>query len=151
MKACFLALIGGQLFGLEKHNIAGIGVRDDRRVRPVERQGRLYIALPNGEQALICDLFQAMGVEESRIFKRSHYLIVTNEGQFLALAMTGKGRLLTVDVAAQTLLPPAFTGFSRDLVAGIVPNGNDAIVLLNVAALFKAPDYMLGSQHGAGK
>jgi len=150
MKACFLALIGGQLFGLEKHNIAGIGVRDDSRVKPVEKQGRLYLTLPNGEQALICDLFQAIGAEESHKFKRSHYLIVTNEEQFLALAMTGKGRLLTMDVAAQSLLPPAFTGFSRDLVAGVVSNCNDVIVLLNVAALFKAPEYMVESQYEAG-
>ncbi|MBM9536453.1 hypothetical protein [Desulfobulbus alkaliphilus] len=142
MNLFFLAMIRGQLFGFEKHAIAGIGVRDASRVQSMKKQGQRYIPLPNEKQALVCDLFKVLDPHGTDDFKQSHYLILTFQDQFLALSMTGKGRLLSMDVNGQLSLPHAFTGFARDLVAGAIPNGKDIILLLHMAALFKVPHHM---------
>ena len=142
MKDYFLALIGGQLFALGKDNVAGIGIHNDSRAKLLEDKGKKYLPLPDGNQAIFCDLQQVMPGGEARRSKQSHYLIVTHEGQYLALLMTGKGRLFMADETEQRPLPPALTWVSRKLISGILVNCNDLILLLNAPSLLKAPEWV---------
>lgn len=144
MKNYFLALIGGQLFALDKECVAGIGIHNDNRVKLLEDKGKKFLPLPDGNQAMVCDLQQVMPGGESHRSKQSHYLIVTHEGRFVALLMTGKGRLFMAEEAEQIPLPPAFIGISRKLVSGVLVNCNDLILLMNAHSLLKTPDWVAG-------
>ena len=110
MKPYFLALIGGQLFGLDKECVVGRGIRDENRVKPLKENGKKFLPLPNGNLAAICDLQPLLGGGAALRARQSHYLIVTYQGRFIALVMTGAGRLVTVDETLPSALPPAFIG-----------------------------------------
>lgn len=146
IKNYFLALIGGQLFALGKDSVAGIGIHNDSRAKLLEDKGRKFLPLPDGNQAIFCDLQQVMPGGESRRSKQSHYLIVTHEGQYVALLMTGKGRLFMADETKQCSLPPALTGVARELISGVLVNCHDLILLLNAPSLLKAPEWVASGQ-----
>ena len=142
MKAYFLALIGGQLFGLRKESVAGIGTRDERKVKPLEENGKKLLPLPDGNFALICDLLPLLGGGEGGHARQSHYLIVTHQGQLIALVMSGKGRLVMMDASSPSPLPLAFNAQARELIPGVLINCTDLILLLDLDALATVPDRM---------
>ncbi len=141
MKAYFLALIGGQLFGLRKESVAGIGTRDESKVKPLEENGKKLLPLPDGNFALICDLLPLMGGEGGHA-RQSHYLIVTHQGQLIALVMSGKGRLVMMEASSPSPLPLAFNALARDLIPGVLINCTDLILLLDLDALAAVPSRM---------
>lgn len=142
MKDYFLALIGGQLFALDKGCVAGIGIHNESRGKLLEEKGKKFLPLPDGNQAVLCDFQQVMPSGDSRRSKESHFLIVTVQGRFVALGMSGKGRLFMADEGGLCPLPPAFNGIARELVSGILLNCNDLITVLNASALLKTPDWI---------
>ena len=140
MKDYFLALIGGQLFALDKGCVAGIGIHNESRGKLLEENGKKFLPLPDGNQAILCDLQQVMPGNDSHRSKQSHYLIITVQGRFVALSMSGKGRLFMADEGELRPLPPAFTGIAREWVFGVLVNCNDLILVMNASALLKPPD-----------
>lgn len=142
MKPYFLALIGGQLFGLDKDCVAGVGTRDESKVKPIEENGKRYLPLPDGNFALICDLNPQLVGGEGGQTRQSHYLIVTHQGRFMALVMSGKGRLVMMDTSSSRPLPLAFNTLARELIPGVLINCTDLILLLDLDALATVPDRM---------
>ena len=146
MKTFFLAQIGRQFFGLTKECVAGVGVRNDK-VKPLEEDGKKFLSLPNGSQAVICDLQSFMGGGEASLHaKQNHYLIINHQKRFMALAMTGKGRIVTADETASRPLPSVFTGMSRELIPGVLINCMDLILLVDLEALLNVPDWTVRQQ-----
>jgi len=141
MKTYFLAVIGGQLFGVAKESVAGVGVRSQSKVPPIEGNGQQFLPLPDGNQAAIIDLQPCMAVGKTFRAPQSHYLIVNHQGRHLALVMTGKGRLVMVDDTGTQALPPAFSGLSKTIVAGVLVNCNDLILQIDLDELIKMPDW----------
>jgi len=139
MKTLFLAQIGRQLFAVDKECVLGVGMHNDNPVK-TESDGRRYLPLPHGHRAVICDVRTLMAgyEEEASAKRRGHYLIVGHDNQAMALVMNGKGRIATADIAAALPLPPAFTGLPRALVSGVLANGADLILLLNLQAVLEA-------------
>jgi hypothetical protein len=139
MKTYFLAVIGGQLFGLAKESVAGVGVRNHSKVPPMEENSQQFLPLPDGNQAAILDLQSSMAGGETFRAPQSHYLIVNHQGQYLALVMTGKGRLVMVDDTGVQALPPAFSGPSKTIIAGVLVNCNDLILQIDLDGLINMP------------
>jgi len=147
LKTYYLALIGGQLFGLDKECVAGVGIRDESKVKPQEEDGKKILPLPDGNFATICDLQTLLVGGEAFRARQSHYLIVTYQGRFTALVMTGKGSLVMVDDTSPSALPPAFIGRSRELISGVLINCTDLILQLNLDALAKVPDWLASREN----
>lgn len=141
MKTYFLAVIGGQLYGVDKASVAGVGVRNQSKVQPLGENGQQFLPLPDGNLAAICDLQSSPAGGEPFRVPQSHYLIVTHQGRYLALVMTGKGRLVMADETGALALPPAFSGLSKALIAGVLVNCNDMILQLNLDVLVSLPDW----------
>lgn len=139
MTAYFLALIGGQLFAVDKERVIGVGVRDEARVKPLEDEGRKFLPLANSDMALICDLLPHMPLQRGQA-RCTHYLLVRQQGLFMALPMLGKGRLVQIDDAARQSLPPAFTGMERRLIQSVLVNCRDIILMLDLDALAEVSD-----------
>ncbi len=140
MKTYFLAVIGGQLFGVAKESVAGVGVRSQSKVPPIEENGQQFLPLPDGNLAAIIDLQPCMAGGETFLAPQSHYLIVNHQGRYLALVMTGKGRLVMVDDSGAQTLPPAFSGLLNTIIAGVLVNCNDLILQIDLDGLTKMPD-----------
>lgn len=141
MKTYFLAVIGGQLFGVDRESVAGVGVRSPGRMASLTENSQQFLPLPDGNLAAICDLQPSLAGGEPLSAPPSHYLVITHQGRYLALVMTDKGRLVMVDERRAGSLPPAFTGRSREMIAGVLLNGNDLIFILNLDALLQGPDW----------
>lgn len=141
MKTYFLAVIGDQLFGVDRASVAGVGVRPPRRVAPLEENDQQFLPLPDGNLAAIRDLRPSLGGGAGPRAPQSHFLVISHQGRHLALVMTGKGRLVMVDESGVRSLPPAFTGRSREMIAGVLVNGKDLILILNLDALVQGPDW----------
>jgi len=141
MKTLYLAQIGRQLFAVDKESVAGVGVRDDDTVKPLEENGRQYLPLPHGNRAVICDVQALMaGNRGSLPSRRGYYLIVSHGDNLMALTMSGKGRIIMADVAAARPLPPAFTEQSRNLIPGVLVNCTDLILLVDLKSVLAATD-----------
>lgn len=138
MKALYLAQIGRQLFAIDKECVLGIVKCNDASFKPVVEKGRQYLLLPYNNRAVICDVQALMTGSGEAAPARRHYLIIAHNDQVMGLAMSGKGRIVTADVAAVRPLPPAFTGQSRALVPGVLVNGIDLILLLDLQAVLEA-------------
>lgn len=139
MTAYFLALIGGQLFAVDKEHVVGVGAHDETKVRPLEDEGRRFLPLANNDMALICDLLPHMPFQRGPA-RWTHYLIVRQQGLFMALPMQGRGRLVQVDEKARQSLPPAFTGMARRLIQGVLVNCRDIILILDLDTLAEVSD-----------
>ncbi|MDR2549882.1 MAG: hypothetical protein LBD10_06775 [Desulfobulbus sp.] len=139
MKMLYLAQIDRQLFAVDKECVIGVGSCNGGSFKPIEEKGRQYLPLPHGDRAVICDVGALMAGHGDRApLKRGvHYLIVAHDDQALALVMTGKGRIVAADVAATRPLPPAFTSRSRTLVPGVLINGIDMILLLDLQTVLE--------------
>lgn len=140
MKTLYLAQIGRQLFAVDKECVLGVGMLHDGAVKPMEEEGRLYLPLPHGNRAVICDVRALMGRNGDRISsgRGCYYLIIGHGEQVMALTMSGKGRIIVADVVAARPLPPAFTGQSRALIPGVLVNGMDLILLIDLQAALAA-------------
>jgi hypothetical protein len=147
MKTYFLALIGGQLFGLDKECVVGRAICDENKVKPLEKNGKKFLRLVGGNLAVICDLQPLVVGGAPFRARQSHYLVVTCQGRFIALVMNGKGRLVTVDETSPSILPPAFIGISRELIPGVLINCTDLILLLNLEALAQATDWLASREN----
>ena len=141
MRAYYLALIGGQIFAIEKERVAGVGVRDENKLKPKEDNGRKFIPLGNADMALVCDLLPHIAGKHGKI-SATHYLIISHQGLFMALPMLGRGRLVMADETAIQPLPPAFAGIARKLVPGIVINCMDIIMMVDLDILAEVSDSM---------
>ncbi|MCL1980430.1 MAG: hypothetical protein FWG62_05085 [Proteobacteria bacterium] len=139
MKALYLAQIDRQLFAVDKERVIGVSSCNSGFFKPIEEGGRRYLPLPYGNRAMICDVQSLVTGPGGQAPARQggHYLIVAADEELMALAMTGKGRIVTADVAAARPLPPAFTGPSRMLVPGVLVNGLDLILLLDLQAVLE--------------
>jgi hypothetical protein len=140
MKTLHLAQIGGQLFAVDKECVLGVGMYKADSPRPIEQDGRRYLPLPNGHRVAICDVRALMtGYDAEAIAKpRGYYLIIAHGKQAMALPMSGKGRIVTADIAAALPLPSACAGQSRALISGVLANGDDLILLLNPQSVLEA-------------
>ena len=142
MKTLFMAQIGRQFFAVDKEWVAGVGIRNDDKIKPVEENGKVYLPLPHGNRAVICDVQALMsGSTNSLPSKRGYYLIVAHEEHFMALTMSGKGRIVMADVSTAAPLPSAFNGKSRDIISGVLVNCTDLILLVDLKALLAATDW----------
>ncbi|WP_043770040.1 chemotaxis protein CheW [Desulfobulbus propionicus] len=136
MNTFFVIQIEEQLFGLAKEWVAGVGVRNDSKVKPIEENGRKCLPLAHGHRAVICDFRDLLGIGDAASHgKQQFYVILSHHGRFMAVPMSGRGRLVMVNETTVHALPSAFQGQPRKLVPGIVHNGQDAIVLVDVQAL----------------
>ncbi|MDL2274842.1 hypothetical protein LJC22_01795 [Desulfosarcina sp. OttesenSCG-928-G10] len=135
MKKLYLAQIDRQLFAVDRKDVIGVGVYNADASGPARKSGRQYLLLPNGKRAMMCDLRTLMTGHDAEAPVRQHYLIVNQTDLVLGLAMDGKGKTITMDVAAARPLPPAFTGQSRILVPGVLTGGRDLIFLLDLQAV----------------
>ena len=142
MKTLFMAQIGRQFFAVEKEWVAGVGVRNDEKIKPVTENGKVYLPLPHDNRAVICDV-QALLSGSTNLLpsKRGYYLIVAHEEHFMALTMSGKGRIVMADMSKAAPLPAAFSGKSRDIIPGVLVNGTDLILLVDLKALLAATDW----------
>ena len=52
MNTFFLAQIGGNLIGLKKESVVGVGVRNEERVKPIEMDGLRCLLLPGGDHEI---------------------------------------------------------------------------------------------------
>ena len=139
MTAYFLALIGGQLFAVDKERVVGVGTRDESKVKPLEDEGRKFLPLANSDMALIWDLLPHMPLQKGQP-RCTHYLLVRQQGLFMALPMLGKGRLVQADDTARQSLPPAFTGMDRRLIHSVLVNCRDIILMLDLDTLAEVSD-----------
>lgn len=137
MRTYFLALIGGQWFGLDTECVTNVGIYNESK-----EKGKKELLLPDGNLATVCDLQPLLGGEPASCACPSHYLIITHQGRFIALVMAGKGRFAMVDDTSPRVLPPAFIGIARELIPGAVINCTDVILQLNLEALEKVNDWM---------
>lgn len=137
MKNLYLAQINRQLFAVDRKDVVGIGICKNESFRPIRKDGGLYLSLPNGKRAIICDVQTLMTERYAQDPSSQHYLIVNHNDLTLGLIMSGKGRIITADVATARPLPPAFTGPSRALVSGVLESGMDLIFLLDLQALLE--------------
>jgi hypothetical protein len=145
----FLAQIGGNLIGLKKESVVGVGVRNEERVKPIEMDGLRCLLLPGGDHAAICDLQEMFADGEvNRHAAQGYYLIVSHQGQFMAVPMTGKGRLVMARETDALPLPPAFSAQARRLVSGVLVNCNNFILLMNMDVLLGLPREMRGDAPG---
>jgi hypothetical protein len=143
MKSFYLAQIEGQLFGLDKDCVAGVGVRNDTKLKPQQKNGRKVLPLANGAEAVICDL-QSFLAQGRRVQPRQEYsLIIKHEDRFMALTMTGRGRLVMMDEKDARMLPPAFSDRSRRLLQGVLINCADLVFLLDLDALMELPEHAI--------
>lgn len=140
MTAYFLALIGGQLFAVDKERVVGVGAHDEAKVKPLEDEGRKFLPLANSDMALICDLLPHMPFFQKGSARWTHYLIIRQQGLFMALPMQSKGRLVQADEKARQSLPPAFTGMARRLIEGVLVNCRDIILILDLDTLAEVSD-----------
>jgi hypothetical protein len=135
MKTLYLAQVGRQLFAVDKERVVGVGMCSDDK--PMEAEGGRYLILPRGIRAVICDMQTLMTGYGRVVTPKRHYLIVSHDSQLMGLTMSGKGRIITADVAAASPLPPAFVGQARALVPGVLVNGIDLILLLDLQAVLE--------------
>lgn len=144
MKSLFLAQIGGQLFALDKDYVAGVGIRNDAKLKPLQKNGRQVLPLANGNEALICNLQALLPMDKMEYSRQEYYLVIKYQGRFMALTMTGRGRLVMADEKNCQTLPPTFTGSARRLVPGVLINCSDLVFLLDMAVLGELPDHAIG-------
>ena len=146
MKSCFLAQVGGQLFGVERSYVRGVSVGSIGKRSSMDRDSGTLLQLADGNQAVFCDLRNLMPVSSGRRNRQANSLILHSDGRFLVLAMTGRGRLAMLDETACKPLPPAFPEACRVLVPGVLINGHDLVLMLDVSALLEAvmPDSDIG-------
>lgn len=137
MKKLYIAQVDRQLFAVDRKDVIGVGVYNTEASGPVRKNGRQYLLLPNGKRAMMCDVRALMTGHNMETPFRQHYLIVSHMDLVLGLAMDGKGKTITMDVAAARPLPPAFTGQSRILVPGVLTGGRDLIFLLDLRAVLE--------------
>ena len=136
MTTFLLAQIGGQLFGFAKECVAGVGVRNDAKVKPLEENGEKFLPLADGSRAIICDMQSFAGGGKTPLpSRKGNYLIINHQGGFIAMPMAGRGRIVMLDETASLPLPPAFTGKSRQLIPGALINCTDLILLVDLDVL----------------
>jgi len=140
MKTLYLAQIGRQLFAVDKECVIGVGTYSGGSFKLIEEEGRRYLPLPHGNRAVIFDVRTLMTDHggQASFVRGVHFLIVAYDDQAMALVMNGKGRIVAADVTVARPLPPAFTGQSRTLVPGVLINGIDLILLLDLQTMLEA-------------
>lgn len=144
MKSYYLAMVGGQLLAFKREAVAGVAARGERKRRPPVEHGREVLRLAQDRTALICDLqpfLGGVGETGADTDPQDHYLIIMHREQYLALIMTGKGRLIMLEEEALLALPPAFSGPARQLVQGVLLNGADVVFLLDSEVLLNLPGH----------
>lgn len=139
MKPFFLAQIDRHLVAVAKELVVGVGQKE-AAVKLVDENGHLYLPLPHGDRAIICDL-QALlnGTGATPLSKQKYYLIVAVEEQLLALSID-KGAMMMAGVGDARPLPPAFSERSRQMVPQVLINGTDLILMVDVHALLNTTD-----------
>lgn len=138
MKKLYLTQIGRQLFAIDRKCVIGVGICSSTSFKTIREGNQLYLPLPNGTRALICDVQALMAGPDEGIPARPHYLIVNHNNLIMGLAMNDKGTTIMADIALAQPLPPAFTGQSRKLVPGLLTVDSDLVLLLDLQALLEA-------------
>ncbi|MGE4559455.1 MAG: hypothetical protein AB7E77_04610 [Desulfobulbus sp.] len=138
MTALFLAPIKGQLFGINKEWVAGVGACKIDPHQSAEKNGRKYLRLPTGERTNIFD-FQCLLDKQCSAQQDSlkYYLILHYKGEYTAIPIHGRGQWASVTEPTTTPLPPAFARPSKELIPRIIINGNDIILLPDMDTLFR--------------
>lgn len=138
MKKLYLAKIGQQLFAVDRKHVIGVGICSTTSFKTIREDGKLYLPLPNGTRALICDLQALISGHDREVPAKPHYLIVDHNNLIMGLAMDDKGTTIMADIAKARPLPPAFVGQSQKVVPGVLIVDTDLILLLDLQALLEA-------------
>ncbi|MGD9947149.1 MAG: hypothetical protein AB7U29_01570 [Desulfobulbus sp.] len=141
MTALFLAPIKGQLIGIDKKWVSGVGACKVDPSQSAEIVDQKYLRLPSGERALIFD-FQRL-FENTFTAKRDelkYYLILHYKDRYTAIPIHGRGQWISVTEPTTATLPPAFTKDSKELIPRIILNGNDIILLPDMDALLRSAE-----------
>ena len=137
MKDVFLADFGGFWYLFDRTVVQRV-MAMETAPKPTVGQGQSWLDTEEGNVE-ICPL--------NLVFKRpanergnNHYLVLSHNGRLLALPMRGKGRECMALLHALRPLPPAFPELSRQLVTGLLLNGLDVVMRLDVDELVKVMD-----------
>ncbi|MDD2463498.1 MAG: hypothetical protein PHI97_05830 [Desulfobulbus sp.] len=154
MTSLFLAPIKGQLIGIDKEWVSGVGACKVDPNQSAVINDQKYLRLPSGERALIFD-FQGL-FENTFNAKREplkYYLILHYKDRYTAIPIHGRGQWVSVTEPTTATLPPAFTKRAKELIPRIILNGNDIILLPDMDALLRTAaaessyDSQLSSAH----
>lgn len=105
---------------------------------PTARMGQSWFSLDEGN-AELCPL-RLLFTWATPDFKEDHYLVLFHHGRLLALPMRGPGREGMALLHALQPLPPAFPALARRIVPGMLLNGREVIMRLDLDELARAMD-----------
>ena len=107
---------------------------------PAQKAGRVWLPMPDGEPAELCPLHLLLPWASQHKEQSDHFLVLRYEGRMLALPMRGEGRACMARIEEIQALPPAFTGLCRQIIPGLLVNGEEALMQLNLDELVGAMD-----------
>ena len=149
MKELFLSCTGGYWYAFDKESVRGVATVPLQHDSLIKREkGKVYLELPNGEKAEICNL-SLLYTETTSSFSGQHaataprnyfYAILHHADRVLAIPMRGRGKLCMADLATLQPLPPVFPDASRQILQGLLINGQEVFMRLDLDALMQVMD-----------
>lgn len=105
-----------------------------------KKQGRLWLQEVEGEIVELCPLELLLNWPQPENTAPDHFLVLRHVERTLALPMYGPGRACTIRSDTLRPLPAAFGAISHQMLPGVLVNGNEAVMQLNLGELIRATD-----------
>lgn len=138
MKEIFLAELCGYWCFFAQEAVHAVAPRP--RGKLVQRNERAWLPLAANEEAELCPLHLLFNWPQPADAVSDHLLVLRHGGRLCALPMRGEGRTCTARLDMIHVLPPAFPALSRRIVPGLLVNGNEVIMQVNLNELLQAMD-----------
>ncbi len=140
MKELLLSQLCGYRYFFERDAVVQVLALADVPAPMQKKAGRVWLPLPDGEPAELCPLHLLLPWASQHKEQSDHFLVLRYEGRMLALPMRGEGRACMARIEEIQALPPAFTGLCRQIIPGLLVNGEEALMQLNLDELVGAMD-----------
>ena len=105
-----------------------------------KKQGRLWLQEAEGETVELCPLELLLNWPQPENTTPDHFLVLRHADRTLALPMYGPGRACVIRSDTLRPLPAAFGAISHQMLPGVLVNGNEAVMQLNLGELIRATD-----------
>ena len=138
MNEIFLAELCGYWCLFARESVRAVVPRPSCTV--VNREERAWLILAEKEAAEVCPLHLLFNWPQPTDAPADHLLVLRRGPRLCALPMHGPGRDCMARLDMIHALPPAFPALSRRLVPGLLVNGNDVIMRVNLGELLQAMD-----------
>lgn len=128
--------IAGQLFGIAVESVCDVVTIRQFAPIPLAQPEVLGSLNLRGHVATVVDLRQRLGLAALSPRLPSMSVVVEHQDHLYALLVDSVGDLVTVPADGFFPVPPTLPQALRSFAQGVLPHGNDLLVLLEVVRIF---------------